>query len=106
MSDTNNQATQVVDNLLLEARSLDVAELGHFADTYDGVVDSPCVNVCRMDADNHMCVGCFRTLDEIAQWSRASEDAKRAILAAVEGRRAENDRSVTLDGDLRGDGNR
>ncbi|MBK8524839.1 MAG: DUF1289 domain-containing protein [Betaproteobacteria bacterium] len=70
------------------------------------VAVSPCVNICRMDADNHMCVGCFRTLDEIAQWSRASEDAKRAILAAVEGRRAENDRSVTLDGDLRGDGNR
>ncbi|MDQ5918872.1 MAG: uncharacterized protein QG660_1987 [Pseudomonadota bacterium] len=70
------------------------------------VAVSPCVNICRMDADNAMCVGCFRTLDEIAQWSRASESAKRAILVAVEERRAENERSVTLDGNLRCDGNR
>ena len=70
------------------------------------VAVSPCVNICRMDAANPMCVGCSRTLYEIVQCSRASEEAKRAILAAVEGRRAENDRSVTLDGNLRGDGNR
>ena len=40
-----------------------------------------------MDAANALCVGCYRTLDEIAQWSRASDDAKAAILAAVEKRR-------------------
>lgn len=50
-------------------------------------IASPCVNVCRMNADNTLCVGCHRTLDEIAQWSRASDDAKAAILAAVEKRR-------------------
>jgi predicted Fe-S protein YdhL (DUF1289 family) len=54
-------------------------------------VASPCVNICRMDADNAICVGCFRTLDEIAQWSRASDNTKLAILAAVEKRRAEHD---------------
>ena len=81
MSDTNNQATQVVDNLLLEARSLDVAELGHFADTYDGVVDSPCVNVCRMTADRSHCQGCFRTIDEIRAWSQADGARRRAIWA-------------------------
>ena len=47
----------MVDNLLLEARALDVAESGHFADTYDGVVDSPCVNVCRMTPDRSHCEG-------------------------------------------------
>ena len=30
---------------------------------------SPCVSVCRMDASAELCVGCYRTLDEIAQWS-------------------------------------
>ena len=83
MSDTNNQATQVVDNLLLEARSLDVAELGHFADTYGGVVDSPCVNVCRMTADRSHCQGCFRTIDEIRQWSKADAATRRAIWFAA-----------------------
>jgi len=29
---------------------------------------SPCKKVCRLDEDG-MCVGCFRMLDEIANWS-------------------------------------
>jgi len=42
-------------------------------------VPSPCISVCRMDAATGLCEGCFRTLDEIAGWSSASEDDKRAI---------------------------
>lgn len=69
----------MVDNLLLEARALDVAESGHFADTYDGVVDSPCVNVCRMTPDRSHCEGCFRSIDEIRQWSKADAATRRTI---------------------------
>ncbi len=29
--------------------------------------ESPCRKVCRLDEDG-MCVGCFRMLDEIANW--------------------------------------
>lgn len=54
-------------------------------------IASPCVNLCRMDVENILCVGCFRTLDEIVQWSRADDCRKQAILAAVEKRRAEHD---------------
>lgn len=67
---------------------------------------SPCVNICRMDAassEGAICVGCFRTLDEIAQWSRADDSRKRAILTAVEKRRAEQDRNGR---DFPGDGDR
>jgi len=52
-------------------------------------VPSPCINVCRMDAASGLCQGCFRTLDEIAGWSHASDDARLRILAAVDRRRAE-----------------
>ena len=48
-------------------------------------VQSPCVDVCRMDGE--LCVGCYRTLDEIVRWSSASDDDKREILAAVAQRR-------------------
>lgn len=48
---------------------------------------SPCINVCRMDAASGQCVGCFRTLDEIARWSRLDDAARDAILAAVARRR-------------------
>jgi len=48
---------------------------------------SPCINVCRMEASNGLCVGCLRTLDEIATWSHASNADRLAILAAIERRR-------------------
>ena len=50
-------------------------------------VASPCINVCRMSPDMGWCEGCQRTLDEIAHWSRATDDERRAILATVAGRR-------------------
>jgi len=41
-----------------------------------------------MDAASGVCVGCCRTLDEIAAWSVLDADAKRAVLAALPARRA------------------
>jgi predicted Fe-S protein YdhL (DUF1289 family) len=40
-----------------------------------------------MDAAGVLCLGCFRTLDEIAVWSVLDADAKRAVLAALPARR-------------------
>ena len=34
-----------------------------------------------------VCIGCFRTLDEIAEWSRLDDAGKRAVLAALPARR-------------------
>jgi predicted Fe-S protein YdhL (DUF1289 family) len=51
-------------------------------------IASPCINVCRMNADTGLCEGCFRSLDEIARWSRHDDAEKRRILAAIERRRA------------------
>jgi predicted Fe-S protein YdhL (DUF1289 family) len=50
-------------------------------------VPSPCISVCTMDAAGVLCLGCFRTLDEIAVWSVLDADAKRAVLAALPARR-------------------
>jgi uncharacterized protein len=50
-------------------------------------VPSPCISVCRMSPYNGLCVGCFRTLDEIAAWGQASNDTKRAIWASIDARR-------------------
>jgi uncharacterized protein len=40
-----------------------------------------------MDAPSGLCVGCYRTLDEIAGWIDFSNDAKRALVAALPARR-------------------
>ncbi len=51
------------------------------------MIQSPCINVCRMDENKRLCLGCFRTLEEIAGWSRADDGARADILAAVARRR-------------------
>lgn len=48
---------------------------------------SPCIGVCRMDAANRYCEGCWRTLDEIAAWATSSDAQKRVVLANVAQRR-------------------
>lgn len=50
--------------------------------------ESPCIGVCRLDERVASCVGCKRTLSEIASWSRLSEVDKSRVLAAVEERQA------------------
>ncbi len=46
---------------------------------------SPCMGTCRLDA-RQQCVGCGRTLAEIAEWSRATEARRREILRELERR--------------------
>lgn len=43
-------------------------------------VEHPCIRHCCLD-DNDVCLGCFRTLDEILNWSMSSNQEKQAILA-------------------------
>ncbi|WP_082824072.1 HutD family protein [Crenobacter luteus] len=46
-------------------------------------VPSPCVKLCRLDDSGRVCVGCRRTLDEIANWSTYSAAQKRAVRARL-----------------------
>ena len=47
---------------------------------------SPCISICRMNADTDLCEGCFRTRDEIAAWSSAGEAGKRRIWRLIDER--------------------
>jgi predicted Fe-S protein YdhL (DUF1289 family) len=44
-------------------------------------IATPCVQVCMVDGQSGLCLGCFRTLPEIAGWTRFT-DAERAQLMA------------------------
>jgi len=56
--------------------------------TFPGIeVPSPCINVCRMNPGTRLCEGCWRTLDEIADWSALSEKQKGAVLTRLAARR-------------------
>jgi uncharacterized protein len=56
-------------------------------DLNDAPVASPCIDICRLDAQR-ICIGCHRTIEEIAEWSRASEARRREILHDLNRRRA------------------
>ena len=43
-------------------------------------IASPCVDICSVDATGEYCTGCGRSLDEIADWQRASEAERQAIV--------------------------
>lgn len=53
----------------------------------DELFASPCIGVCRMDEAAGLCLGCLRTLDEIALWSVLDDDDKRLVLGEVGRRR-------------------
>jgi uncharacterized protein len=46
-------------------------------------VASPCTNVCRLDPATGWCLGCRRSLDEIATWSALDDAARRAVWARL-----------------------
>jgi uncharacterized protein len=50
-------------------------------------VKSPCVKVCQMDPARGVCLGCCRTLDEIARWSQMSDAEREAIIGDLQERR-------------------
>ena len=51
-------------------------------------VTTPCVKVCVVDGDSGLCLGCLRTLQEIASWAGLPEEARTAIMAQLPGRKA------------------
>ena len=49
-------------------------------------VDSPCIKLCVVHPEERLCVGCYRTIEEIATWSRLTPDERRAIVADLPAR--------------------
>lgn len=72
----------------LRTRALLQAHAAVLAESQDAVAPSPCISVCRMNADTGFCAGCLRTLVEITAWSRISPSAKREVWAAIAQRAA------------------
>ena len=48
-----------------------------------------------MNAPTGWCEGCYRTIDEIAAWSRMEDHEKRAVWALLENRRSHAPLAVT-----------
>ncbi|ABC29025.1 predicted Fe-S protein [Hahella chejuensis KCTC 2396] len=46
------------------------------------IVRSPCVSICALD-DDDICIGCHRSVEEIAAWSRMSNEQRMDVLKKV-----------------------
>lgn len=51
------------------------------------MIQSPCINICKMDELTGLCTGCFRTIAEITVWSRTNDMTRTNILANINERR-------------------
>jgi predicted Fe-S protein YdhL (DUF1289 family) len=54
-------------------------------------VKSPCIKVCQMDPVKGVCIGCCRTLDEIARWGGMTEAQRETVLGQLGERRKKLD---------------
>jgi prolyl-tRNA editing enzyme YbaK/EbsC (Cys-tRNA(Pro) deacylase)/predicted Fe-S protein YdhL (DUF1289 family) len=61
---------------MLAARALSVSAMAEN-------IPSPCVNVCRMDTGSGLCEGCFRTIEDIREWGRSDDAAKKAMWVQI-----------------------
>lgn len=49
-------------------------------------IQSPCVKLCVVHPEERICVGCLRSIDEIASWSRMSPAERSTIMAELPAR--------------------
>lgn len=50
-------------------------------------IESPCVSVCKMNPETDLCIGCWRTREEIKGWKEADQDTRLEILEQLHQRR-------------------
>jgi predicted Fe-S protein YdhL (DUF1289 family) len=44
------------------------------------LIQTPCINICKIDPATRLCTGCGRTLDEIARWGSMSDAERTTIM--------------------------
>jgi predicted Fe-S protein YdhL (DUF1289 family) len=51
------------------------------------MIATPCVKICTLDARTGRCLGCGRTLDEIARWSAMTAAERASVMDRLAGER-------------------
>ena len=55
------------------------------------MIESPCTKVCTLDPTGHICLGCRRTVHEIATWASLSDPQRARIMSELPMRRLPDD---------------
>lgn len=51
-------------------------------------IQSPCVNICVVHPEARICTGCYRSIDEITQWSKLSNAERLEVMQELPSRAA------------------
>ena len=51
-------------------------------------IATPCTKVCTLDPGTKRCLGCGRTIEEIAQWTLLSDEDRARVIAELPARLA------------------
>lgn len=46
-------------------------------------IASPCIDVCDVDSTGQFCIGCGRSMDEIAHWLTMSDVQRQTIIKTL-----------------------
>lgn len=57
------------------------------------MVKSPCINICKIDKDSGLCIGCYRNGHEIFNWISFSQKQKKMVLSKISERSEINNKS-------------
>ncbi len=49
-------------------------------------IASPCVKLCVVHPEARICVGCYRSIDEISGWSRMSHEDRTRVISELPAR--------------------
>ena len=49
-------------------------------------IESPCKLICEIDITSALCKGCGRSREEIARWTRYTDQERRQIMAELTAR--------------------
>ena len=51
-------------------------------------IESPCVKLCTVHPVERICVGCYRSMEEIGAWGRMTPETRREIMKDLPSRAA------------------
>ena len=51
-------------------------------------IATPCIKVCVIDGESGLCLGCQRSLPEVAAWGRYTDAERAEIMAGLPERRS------------------
>ncbi len=55
--------------------------------------ESPCVGLCLLSEDRAICVGCYRTREEIVKWLKYTDQERSNIVGQLADRRERHNKN-------------